>query len=664
MRSSYSFAFRPPPFFALAQLYQKKAGSEFLGGVDIGDPASTVTQKQYRGRGGAVFDGICITGLDGDVHSEAAGEVREIRTFNLRVPVKSPADVEGVYDQLIKAQLRLRTVAAMKDTFARFALASPTTGEEPAPQEAEVLSAFDASGFENPTDSCDNLDAGDDAAQQRLHALAGGATPLASSPALPPLPEGEPPARRILIIDGGAATAPGAPKSSPPTPKSSPPTPRASLPAKEAHHHPSTDASAKTPTEAPADAPADARHSAQAPRAERTSRGPAPGPPATAPPELPWKPLRGRGNSVSASLGPSTMGGSTPSASTSEDPTAPLATVNAITPARAAPPLTTQASPFERMIATGPAASPARECAACSVALPRGVVYHKEGLVFHTTCTCQPHDRLLRLIARSSSDHLCPSCSPPGALCVDCKTDLASGEVEASLDATNGDLLCIPCDKRRRGEICASCDVPLLGEYVTALGGTYCHGCLTCSDCSLDLTSGEAQLTSDAATGDVLCVPCSKRRLGEICTTCDDPLLGKYVNVLDGKYHHGCLKCSACALDLTTRTAQPTRDAETGDVLCTPCSKRRLGEICTTCDEPLLDEYVTALNGKYHHGCLKCSACELDLTTETAQPTRDAETGDVLCTPCSKRRLGEICTCRYYSAAIATSTTTTISTSL
>jgi hypothetical protein len=233
---------------------------------------------------------------------------------------------------------------------------------------------------------------------------------------------------------------------------------------------------------------------------------------------------------------------------------------------------------------------------------------------------------------------------PPGARCVDCKIDLASGEVDASLDATNSDLLCVPCNKRRLGEICATCDAPLLGEYVTALGGKYCKGCLTCFDCSLDLTSGEAQLTRDAATGDALCVPCNKRRLGEICTTCDEPLLGKYVNVLEGKYHHGCLKCSACAIDMTTRTAHPTRDDATGDVLCTPCDKRRLGEICTTCDEPLIGEYVTALDGKYHRGCLKCSTCGVDLTTDTALPTHDAETGDVLCTPCSKRRLGEICT--------------------
>ena len=224
--------------------------------------------------------------------------------------------------------------------------------------------------------------------------------------------------------------------------------------------------------------------------------------------------------------------------------------------------------------------------------------------------------------------------------------------MDASLDATNSDLLCVPCNKRRLGEICATCDAPLLGEYVTALGGKYCKGCLTCFDCSLDLTSGEAQLTRDAATGDALCVPCNKRRLGEICTTCDEPLLGKYVNVLEGKYHHGCLKCSACAIDMTTRTAHPTRDDATGDVLCTPCDKRRLGEICTTCDEPLIGEYVTALDGKYHHGCLKCSTCALDLTTDTAQPTRDAETGDVLCTPCNKRRLGEICTFHYYSTAV------------
>ena len=262
----------------LSQLYQKTATSEFLGGVDIGDSASSIKRKQYRGLGGAIFDGICVTGLDGDMHSDAAGEVREVRTFDLRVPSKSPVNVESVYDQLIDAQLRFRTNAAMKDTFARFATAPPTdehTGEDSASlAPREPAPSLDAPAW----------DADDDAARKVLQALGG--TPLfASPPAQPPLPEGEPPVRRSFIIDGDADAAPGAPKSAPPTPRMSA---TGTQPLRS-----SGEAPADAPAEAPVQAPADARQSTRDWRGTRMSRGPAPGPPPIPPPEVPWKPPRG-----------------------------------------------------------------------------------------------------------------------------------------------------------------------------------------------------------------------------------------------------------------------------------------------------------------------------------------------------------------------------------
>ena len=63
-----------------------------LGGVDLAGEESTVEMIEYKGRNGLEYDGIRVVGLDGDEHSAAKGETRELRTFDLQI---ASYDIDG-----------------------------------------------------------------------------------------------------------------------------------------------------------------------------------------------------------------------------------------------------------------------------------------------------------------------------------------------------------------------------------------------------------------------------------------------------------------------------------------------------------------------------------------------------------------------------------------
>lgn len=76
-------------------------------------------------------------------------------------------------------------------------------------------------------------------------------------------------------------------------------------------------------------------------------------------------------------------------------------------------------------------------------------------------------------------------------------------------------------------------------------------------------------------------------------------------------------------------------------LLCVPCNKRRLGEICDVCDEPLDGEFIGALGRKYHSQCFCCQVCDCELGGEEAHAVKGAD-GEPLCLPCHEKQLADL----------------------
>ena len=92
-------------------------------------------------------------------------------------------------------------------------------------------------------------------------------------------------------------------------------------------------------------------------------------------------------------------------------------------------------------------------------------------------------------------------------VCVDCSSDLTTGNPQAAL-AENGDLVCVLCDKKRRGEICNGCNLALHGKFVQALSGRFHKTCFKCAECDVVLGAGAVACAKGEDDHKPYCMPC------------------------------------------------------------------------------------------------------------------------------------------------------------
>ena len=114
-------------------LYQREKGCEYLGGVNLSGPEVSITLNDGPG----VVD-LRIVGLDGDEHAEARGEMRELRSFELKLSRRSSTSKLRLYETLKEMQERVgerdgagaATVVADLKPLARKAQAAPLFGKK------------------------------------------------------------------------------------------------------------------------------------------------------------------------------------------------------------------------------------------------------------------------------------------------------------------------------------------------------------------------------------------------------------------------------------------------------------------------------------------------------------------------------------------------------
>ena len=180
---------------------------------------------------------------------------------------------------------------------------------------------------------------------------------------------------------------------------------------------------------------------------------------------------------------------------------------------------------------------------------------------------------------------------------------------------------------------CFACKLalPLGVASMSVNGKTYHATCCVCVDCKMDLTASGVELTV-GGDGALLCSSCGKIRRGEICVACGTPLVGEFVVAIGKRYHKACFACAECSAPLGAGT--PHIDGDDGKPYCTPCGRRRRGEVCSVCDEVLADQFVAAIGKRYHKECFQCSQCNGVL--EVGKPCYQGRADRKLyCEPCA-----------------------------
>lgn len=156
---------------------------------------------------------------------------------------------------------------------------------------------------------------------------------------------------------------------------------------------------------------------------------------------------------------------------------------------------------------------------------------------------------------------------------------------------------------------CQTCNSPIRGPFVSALGKTWCPDHFVCSTGTcrkalIDMGFVEEQ-------GALHCEDCYERFLAPICGKCDKRVKGDCLNAVGKQFHPECFCCAYCGKIFGSgafylEDGLPYCEADWNDLFTTKC---------VGCGFPIEagDRWVEALNNNYHSQCFKCSKCHKNL---------------------------------------------------
>ncbi|XP_074713653.1 transforming growth factor beta-1-induced transcript 1 protein isoform X3 [Strix uralensis] len=149
--------------------------------------------------------------------------------------------------------------------------------------------------------------------------------------------------------------------------------------------------------------------------------------------------------------------------------------------------------------------------------------------------------------------------------------------------------------------VCGSCQKPIAGKVVRALGCAWHPEHFVCARCGGELGGGSF-FEKDG-------VPYCPRDYGRLfsprCARCAQPILDKMVTALDKNWHPEHFCCVKCG--------QPFGEEgfleKDGQQYCRQDFAELFSSRCRGCGRPILEGYIAALEGLWHPECFVCREC-------------------------------------------------------
>ncbi|CAL8307887.1 unnamed protein product [Lota lota] len=110
---------------------------------------------------------------------------------------------------------------------------------------------------------------------------------------------------------------------------------------------------------------------------------------------------------------------------------------------------------------------------------------------------------------------------------------------------------------------CSGCSEPVKENYLTAANGTWHPECFVCADCLKPFSGGSFM----ELEGRPLCSLHFHSRQGMLCGGCSQPITGRCISALGGKFHPEHFICTFCLQPLS----QGRFNEHQGKAYCSPC---------------------------------------------------------------------------------------------
>jgi len=149
---------------------------------------------------------------------------------------------------------------------------------------------------------------------------------------------------------------------------------------------------------------------------------------------------------------------------------------------------------------------------------------------------------------------------------------------------------------------CAACHKAIIGQVCTALGKTWHPEHFSCCICETQLGTK----TFFERDGKPYCEEDYHEKFAPKCHGCSGPILDSCVTSMDRTWHPHCFVCAECR--------RPFGEAgfheKDGKAYCRDDYFKMFAPKCSGCNEAIIDNYITALNGHWHPQCFVCMECD------------------------------------------------------
>ncbi|XP_030076956.1 leupaxin isoform X2 [Microcaecilia unicolor] len=183
--------------------------------------------------------------------------------------------------------------------------------------------------------------------------------------------------------------------------------------------------------------------------------------------------------------------------------------------------------------------------------------------------------------------------------------------------------------------VCASCGKAIAGKMITVLGKTWHVEHFTCTHCGEEI--GTQQFFE--RNGLAYCKRDYQDLFSPPCAYCAAPVLDKVLTAMDKTWHPEHFFCAHCG-EVFGEEGFHERN---GKPFCRKDFLNIFSPRCSRCNQPVLDNYFSALNAAWHPECFVCGDCSCTFS----QGSFFELNGHPYCELDYHRRQGSIChTCQ------------------
>ncbi|BFZ02943.1 hypothetical protein BsWGS_05984 [Bradybaena similaris] len=157
--------------------------------------------------------------------------------------------------------------------------------------------------------------------------------------------------------------------------------------------------------------------------------------------------------------------------------------------------------------------------------------------------------------------------------------------------------------------VCAGCNMPVRGPFVTALGKCWCPDHFVCANPQCGIKLLDIGFVEEG--GHLYCERDYAIHFAPRCDKCGQAVIGECVNAMNKSFHPGCFICAQCHKPIGGTKFH----IEDGKYYCETDWAAMFQTMCSGCDFPIEpgDKWVEALGKNFHSECFNCAKCQVNL---------------------------------------------------